>query len=258
MTDAFEAGRRERPEIALDAGVFAAYLAERGLTAETQHAGDLFLACACAAQLPAALRAFESSYLQRVPEYLARLRPTPTLIDEVSQLLRERLFVGAAPKIREYSGKGTLGAWLRVVSVRVAINFLEASPQRTQQLGPRPSLAAVTTSPELAVMRSRYRGRFKQAFAASLGLLSSEQRTLLRLHYLDGVSMEELGALFEVNRSTIFRRLAACSKALLDGIRDRLGAELGISTGELESLAAALQSDFELSLGDYLRSGGEG
>jgi RNA polymerase sigma-70 factor, ECF subfamily len=251
--EAFEAGRRRWPEIALSADCFSSWCAERSLGDGAAHGEDLFLACACLAGLPSGLRAFEAAYLPRVPEYLARLRPTASLIEEVSQLLRERLFVGNSPRIAEYSGKGSLGAWLRVVAARVAINFIEANPRRTQPLNPR-SLAAVTTSPELVVLRNRYRGRFKLAFAAALERLSSEQRTLLKLHYLDGVPMEALGALFKVNRTTIFRRLGVCSKALFDDIRAQLGDELGISTAELNSLAAALQSDFELSLGDYLRS----
>jgi RNA polymerase sigma-70 factor (ECF subfamily) len=255
MADAFEAGRAAWPEIDLDAEAFRAHLAARGLAPDADHGADLYLACACASGQPAALAAFEATFMPRLPAYLARLRPTAEIVDEVAQLLRERLFVGATPKIADYAGKGELGGWLRVVAVRIAIDLGRASPPPMHELEHHGSLAAATTSPDLEALRNRYREHFRGAFTATLSALSSEQRTLLKLHYRDGLTMEELGRMFQVNRSTIFRRLGACSAALLDGIRDRLGAELGVSTQELHSLAAALRSDLEVSLGDYLKSG---
>jgi RNA polymerase sigma-70 factor (ECF subfamily) len=254
MADAFDAGRAAWPDIALAPETFHAHLAARGMSPAADHAADLFLACACLHQVPGALRAFEATYMPRLPAYLSRLGSSREAIDEVAQVLRQQLFVGASPKIGDYSGKGELGAWLRVVAVRLAIDLDRASPPPMQELEPHRSLAAATASPELEALRNRYRDRFSAAFTAALTGLTSEQRTLLRLHYLDGLSMEELGRMFNVNRSTILRRLGACSQLLLDGIRDRLGAELGVSTAELESLAAALRSDLQLSLGDYLKS----
>jgi RNA polymerase sigma-70 factor (ECF subfamily) len=254
MADAFEAGRTAWPELELPAAVFGDYLAARALEPDASHGADLYLACACATGLPGALAAFEATYVPMLPSYLARLRPSAELLDEVAQILRERLFVGPKPKIADYAGKGELGGWLRVVAVRIAIDLRRASPPRMDDVDQRGSLAVAADGPELEALRHRYRGHFRAAFTASLRGLSSEQRALLKLHYLDALSMDELGRMFGVNRSTIFRRLGACSQALLDGIRDRLGAELGVSTQELHSLAAALRGDLEVSLGDYLKS----
>jgi RNA polymerase sigma-70 factor (ECF subfamily) len=254
MADAYLAGRAAWPEVDLPAAAFGAYLATHALAPDAEHAADLYLACACAAGVPAALAAFEATHVPMLPSYLARLRPSAELVDDVAQLLRERLFVGAAPKIADYAGKGPLGAWLRVVAVRLAIDRQRASPPPMLDVDRGASLAAAAASPELEALRRRYRGHFRDAFAVALRALSSEQRALLKLHYLDGLSMDELGRMFGVNRSTIFRRLGACSQALLERIRDRLGAELGVSTQELHSLAAALRGDLEVSLGDFLKS----
>jgi RNA polymerase sigma-70 factor, ECF subfamily len=256
MDPAFEAGRVAWPDIDLSAARFRAYLDERGLAGDAAHGADLYLACACADGDPAALRAFEAVFIPQVPSYLSRLRLAPAELDEVVQAVRARLFVGDAPRIRDFRGQGALGAWLRVVAVRLAIDLRRAGAPAMQALDDHASLAAATRSPDLEVLRNRYRDHFAAAFAAALAALTSEQRTLLRLHYLDGVSMDELGRMLKVNRSTIFRRIGACVDALLLAIRDRLGEVIGVSTEELHSLVAALRSDLELSLGDLLRSKG--
>jgi RNA polymerase sigma-70 factor, ECF subfamily len=255
MDPAFQTGRAAWPDVEVSADRFRAYLAERGLAADAAHGPDLYLACACGDGAAAALRAFEATFMPQLPSYLARLRLAPAELDELAQALRDRLFVGDAPRIRDYRGAGALGAWLRVVAVRLAIDRGRAGAPRTQALDDHTSLAAATRSPELEALRNRYRAHFAGAFAAALAALTSEQRTLLRLHYLDGVSMHELGRMLRVNRSTIFRRLGACTDALLTGLRDRLGETLGVSTAELHSLVVALRSDLDVSLGDLLRSG---
>ncbi len=84
--------------------------------------------------------------------------------------------------------------------------------------------------------------------------LASEQRLMLKLHFVDGLNLEELGKLFKVNRSTIYRRIGVCLEQLQEAVRGRLHEHLGISSAELESLANLLRSDVELSIGDCLKS----
>src|SRR5262245_22064385 len=69
------------PEVALPPEAFARHLASHAGAADDPeghvnavYAEDLYLACACAAHDPAALRALEDRYLARVPAALVRLR----------------------------------------------------------------------------------------------------------------------------------------------------------------------------------------
>ena len=127
-----EQGRAAWPELALPAPLFVRHLA--------RHAGrggspsslrelcveDLYLACACAHGAPGAAVAFERHQLARVSGFLSRMAAAPDLVDEVKQELRIKLLVpapGAAPKIAEYSGRGALASWLRVVALRTAIDL---------------------------------------------------------------------------------------------------------------------------------------
>jgi RNA polymerase sigma-70 factor (ECF subfamily) len=76
--------------------------------------------------VPAALPTFERRFLVLVPGFIGRIDSTPAFGDEVCQQLREKLFVapaGSAPTIADYSGRGPLALWLRVVACRTALNL---------------------------------------------------------------------------------------------------------------------------------------
>jgi RNA polymerase sigma-70 factor (ECF subfamily) len=57
---------------------------------------------------------------------ISHIDPSPDFADEVVQVLLERLLVsrpGEAPTIADYSGRGALGGWLRIVAVRTCYNL---------------------------------------------------------------------------------------------------------------------------------------
>jgi RNA polymerase sigma-70 factor (ECF subfamily) len=254
---AFQRGIDAWPEIHLSVDDFQRYLTARGLADDAANGDDLYLACACLQQVPAALREFEATYMSRVRAFVSRLPTTPEFLDDLRQLLREKLFVGPTPKLAEYSGKGNLGAWLRVVSIRMAIDVKRSRGEQMRELESElepQRMQHNAMSPELDAMRNRYRPHFQAAFADALAALPMEQRRLLRLRYVDGLGMEELARHLGANRSTIFRRLNACTQTLLEGIRERLRTSLGVTSSEIDSLTGALQSELEISLGDCLKS----
>jgi RNA polymerase sigma-70 factor (ECF subfamily) len=253
VTDAFRQGVQAWPDIHVTATDFARYLATRNLPDDTPNAADLYLACASLAHDPTALRAFDKNYLSQLGRHVARLRLLPQQIDELAQHLREKLLIGPRPRLAEYSGKSKLNVWLRVVSVRAAIDLLRARAERPNDHEPD-DLPASVTSPETQALRTRYKPRFKQALADALEAIPDAQRRLLRLHFVDGMNMEAIGRQLGVNRSTVMRRLDACTDALWAGLRERLGNEMGVDSGELNSLGELLRSDLELSLGDCLKS----
>jgi RNA polymerase sigma-70 factor (ECF subfamily) len=172
--------------------------------------------------------------------------------DEVRQRVRERLFVGAS-KIGDYSGRGALASWLQVVTLRIAIDA-----GREQQKLPiaesteLDDLRLAGTDPELKLIKERYRDPFKQALRVALGGLTSEQRNLLKLHFVEGVTLDKLAALFHVHRATIARRIAQARDEVFEAVRIRLQAELGIDRTEFEELLSLLRSRLELSLSALL------
>ncbi len=120
------------------------------------------------------------------------------------QVLRERFFVwvdGAAPRIAQYTGRGALGPWVKVAAVRVALRLAERqeslAPGLESRLGP---------DPELDYLRVRYRAAFSNALSEALGALGVEERNLLRLHFVEGLTIDGLAPLF---RDPPFNRSAS-------------------------------------------------
>jgi RNA polymerase sigma-70 factor (ECF subfamily) len=252
------AGKAAWPGVEVDPRRFAEHLGARlpeGGDPDALHAADLYLACAVELGDPRALSAFASRYLAEIPLYLAGVEHEAAAVAEVRQMVAERLLVappGGRPRIAEYSGRGSLASWLRVATLRVASNRrrgerahadLDAVPEA--DLLPR-------VDPELAIVRARYRPAFDEALRAAFAGLAPRERTLLRMHYLDGLSLDRIASLYDVHRATVARWLAAARDGLFERTAAHLGERLRLPAAELESLLAVIRSGLDLSLGSLL------
>jgi RNA polymerase sigma-70 factor (ECF subfamily) len=254
-------GRAAWPALALAPGAFVRHLATRPRTEALEpwlhatHADDLYLACACAARVTGALDAFEAQFVPRLAGYLAASGLSPATADDVLQSVREKLFVGAEPRIAAYTGRGSLANWLRVVTLRAAVDL---SRERDDAIADSASgssrRAGVVEDPELDFIKEHYRDVFKQAFHDAVAVLDAELRTILRLHYVDGATLEQVAAALACGRSTVVRRIAEGREAILDGVRRLVGERLEIDPGEFDSLLRLLHSRLDLSLARLLRS----
>ncbi len=256
LSRAVEVARQAWPRVELDVDAFARHVAARAAVGseETLHLSDLYLACACAGGNSAALEAFDARYVAEVPIFLAGVESDPASIDEVRQLLRERLFVAAAersPKIFEYSGRGTLGSWLRVVTLRVAFNRARGQrkdvPFDEEAVDALPSL-----DPDLALLRARYRDDFGRALRQSFADLPPRARLLLRMHFVDGLTLDQMGLVFQVHRATVARWLASARGSVFEGTMTALGDGLRLDAAEFASLFRAVRSSLDLSLQSLL------
>lgn len=251
MRDAYDQARARHPDIEIDETEFAEFVRERLQEAipADDVAADLLLACGCARGLAAALRAFETQYLADVPKLVARVESSAAGHAEIQQRLRERLLVsreGAPPKIVDYRGKARLGSWLRVVAVRIALDRKTAG-RRNVEGGGDDALAALD-DPELEYLRERYQRDFHDAFVAALEQLAPRDRTLLRLHLVDGLNIDHIGKLYDVHRATAARRLSRAREQLFELTRDGLRDKLGVSGSEFQSLARLLRSQLDVSV----------
>jgi RNA polymerase sigma-70 factor (ECF subfamily) len=120
------------------------------------------------------------------------------------------------------------------------------------------NLAVAGDDPELAYMKQRYRGDFKQAFLDTLAALSPRDQTLLRYHHVDSLNIDEIGAIYRVHRVTAYRWLEKAREALVIGIQQRLKERLRLNQGELDSVLRLIRSQLHLSLVRHLGDGGSG
>jgi RNA polymerase sigma-70 factor (ECF subfamily) len=263
LEDVIQRARTGWPELELDEPGFVTHAARRLIPDESGvdqlaeiHAPDLWLAYGCAIRHELAIRSFDREVLAHIGPLLARLSPTAQLIDDVRQQLREKLLVaapGAEPRIAEYAGRGSLTSWVRVAATRAALDLLRAAGARAQSDVEPDDLTPAGESPELEYLKERYRPQFKAAFQAALENLDSEQRTVLRMNVVEGLNIDEIGALFRVHRSTVARWIATARLTILDEARRQLQRELGLDSDEFESLAGVVRSQLSLSLTKILR-----
>ncbi len=243
-----QAARQAWPGIALDHALFVAHVTSHVSDPDAVarlHGSDLYLACACVHRLPAALAAFESAHLAGLGAALARIGTSPDFVDEVQQQLRERLLVGSPPRIAEYAGAGPLGGWVRVAAVRVALNLVRDAQKAAR---PRGDLVE-PRHPETDLLNAPYREQVEAAFCSAFTRLRSEDRELLRLHYVEGVKQGEIGKRLGVDRTTALRRIAAARHALLEETHRQLRRLVpSLSTQGRQSVMLALQSQIDFRL----------
>lgn len=210
---------------------------------------DLYLALGCALGDPAALAAFEAAYDREYRAVLGRVRGAKPELDDFRQLLREKLFSPDRPKILEYAGAGELRAWVRVTFTRT---LLDAIRKRTETEGATDervrALPAAEADPELSYLKRLYTKEFKSAFEEAAAALSAEERNLLRYSVAEGLTVDQIGALYSVHRATAARRVASAREALLAGTRARLMAHLRLSRAELESVMRLIESELHVSV----------
>lgn len=212
---------------------------------------DLELARACLAQDTAALGQLETLVRTEVRRAVSPLDTTGVLVDEVTQLVRERLLVDK--KLAEFSGEGSLAGWLRAVAVRVALNAMR--PQAREDLVSQlPDAPLADPDPELALLRARHREAFRTAFAEALKVLSPRDRTILRLTSIDGLSLARVGQMYGKDASTVSRWLAASREVLLQRTRATLAQSLQLSDSALDSVMRAADSELHLSIARLLQS----
>lgn len=261
---AVERGRAAWPELGLAPAAFIAHLAPRlgiagGASEESVlesigklQAEDLYLVCACIAGTKSAIAALSKRYLGQVPTLISHLHLPADELEDICQTLGERLFIGrqdGRPRLAEYSGRGALLGWIRMAALREALDR-----RRSKQASPEveaPALYADNSDdsdPQREYVKRRYRQHFEEALRTALSHLSAEQRNILRLHFLDGLSIDKLGALFKVHRATAARWIVTAQRALLAAVRADLKDRLQLNLSEVDSIAKLVRSQLHLSL----------
>jgi RNA polymerase sigma-70 factor (ECF subfamily) len=247
-----DAGRAAWPGLAVPDDVFVAYLRERfedGAAPPLEHAADLFIACACAIGAEGAAAAFERAFRATLERAVARVERG--LQDEGTQVALVSLLVATPEgpaRIASYSGRSSLRAWLATVAARGASKLRRRKGDQPHESLTGLAEVLAANEPELALARARHGPELAQSLRTALGSLEPRQAVLLRLHHAKGWSVDRLGALYRVGRSTAARWVAAARQTLVENAKRDLRDRLGLTASELESLVALLQSNLELSL----------
>lgn len=263
LNRAWMEARAAWPGVDISEPEFVAFVSERMRAAGSETEGvtlqttDLYLACSCARGDPAALQAFEHAYFPEIDRALKKMRSDALPErDELAQLLRYKLFVADGeqrPKIGDYSGRGSLRGWFRVTTSRLLLNLATRAPRETPfEHELLDKLLGGTADPELEHARRQLQTQFRAAFADAYSALDARERSLLRYAIGEDLTVQAIGTLFGVHKTTAARWVVAAHRALLDALKSSLVARLGIQTDDYASVLRALRSRLELSLDRYL------
>ncbi len=247
------------PTFALPADRYVAALAARvaGRASEpaervlrTMPAVDLYLATACAAGDADALAAYRGAMEPAIRQALGKLGMAAAQIDETIQQVNVMVFVGDGrrPQIGEYGGRGTLRSWIRTIAVRTGRRLLGLESVETSREEELAELPAAVADPELAMLRTRYRDQVRGAFAAAFAALGERERNVLRQYYIDGLTIDQLAALYHVNRATTARWVAGARLAVVTKTRAELVDRHGIAASEVDSIIRLVRSQLDVSV----------
>lgn len=267
LAGACAAAARAWPDVAVPPEALAAALGARGdASFGEEGAVELHLALACARGDAAALAAFERSFLTAVGPALAPMGLAAAAVDEVRQEVRRKLLVAESPseppRIVQYAGEGTLRGLVSVVAARTALDGIRRA-RREAPAGDGGDddlldLPAASADPRLQLIKAQLRASFKKAFVDAASSLEVRDRNLLRLHYLDGVTLEQLASMYGVHRATVVRWIADVKGKLLAATKKGLRAEAGIAEAELDSVMALIESGLDVSVRRLFASAGSG
>ena len=212
------------------------------------HREDVTWAEALAAGDRDALARYER---ELVPAIAAQARKRGCSDDEVTELqqvLRARLFVGDGdgPAIARSAGRSPLRAWILVAAMREAVRMRQRAAR--EPATEFDALVELAERHEPALDKEHYREAFRSAFRTALRELSPRERNLLRMHLLDGLTIDEVGAAQGVHRATAARQLAQARESVSRSVRRDLMKQLGADPFETDDLLRWVQSRIDVSL----------
>lgn len=262
LEESLRGGEAAAPDVTADAALFGRQLARSVVSTSAATVvdalgalavADLYVACACGQGDARALAWIERAIMSKARAYVGHIDSSPAFVDEVVQQLREKLFVATErpPGVLEYRGRGSLESWVRIAAVRLALN-LKRSDKRANVGASRDSdateVAAPGPDPELQMVRALHREHFRDAFHATLGELSSDERAVLRMHYLDGLTIDEICLGYRVHRSTVARWIERARQRVLSETLRRMKASRAADSREVDSTMRFFESQFDVTV----------
>lgn len=258
-------GSAAHPEVAVSPEALARHLgrclaaaADPPAAVAEARAAEIYLACGCSLGDGRALSIVEAEHMAGARKAVMCLDAPQATRDEALQQLRAKLFVpsgGALPHIAQYAGRGSLAGWLRVGAVRIGLNSLRQSRRRDAREDDWAGDAALPVDdPELDYLKQRYQKELEIAMTRAFEHLADDQRELLRLYVSEGLTLDELARLHDVNASTVSRWLARIRDKLKSDARRHFADACALDASECDSLVALVQSRMHISVERLLAS----
>lgn len=257
------------PDLDVPTDAFIRYLADRAgepsgfvssdvlVTLAALHTTDLFLACACSLQQPPAIAIFEARFLGNVDQALLRIGMPAWAVDETKQVLRCRFFIPrgeqAESSIADYSGRGSLQAWVSAAAVNAAFRVVQTPKKQTEvDSFVMKAVSAPIDDLELDYLKRRFSREFEDALTETFASLSPRERNILRCYHLEGTGIDGVAALYRVHRVTASRWVKRITREFLERTRARMVDRQQTSRDEIASVLKLIESRVDAILRSVL------
>jgi RNA polymerase sigma-70 factor, ECF subfamily len=226
---------------------------------------ELCLAIACERGDEAAWRDFETGYRHTMVGAARALTKDQAEAEDLAQTVIGDLFgvrAGGerASKFAHYSGRGSLGGWLRAVVYQTFIDRTRAAARFEQveeadefeRLANKAGikLSATAARPDEAFEANgdeRLRRATEAAMSRAFDALDARDRLLLNYYYFDELTLREIGLLFGVHEATVSRWLARTQRQVRRKTEESLRREHGLRRAEIaECLEMAARAEVDL------------
>jgi RNA polymerase sigma-70 factor (ECF subfamily) len=221
------------------------------------HAGDLAVASAAAKGSQSAIAELERAHRQTIDAACRRFAGPGQTSDDLRQILRTKLFVaepGKQPKIADYAGQGFLDNWLRVTAVRVFLDLTKRKDRTRESSAEDDDILALPNPGDLQldVVKAEYRTAVAEAMHEGAQQLEPGDRHLLRQHFVQGLSIDQLGAVLGIHRATAARRITRAREQLVVETRKQLALKLKLDESELDEVIGLVMSRLDVSIAKLL------
>lgn len=236
------------------------------------RADELCLAIACEKGDEKAWRKFETEYKHGMHAAARALTKDDAEGEDLVQFVFGELYGirqdgdRRLSKLAHYSGRGSLGGWLRAVIYQAFIDR-KRQTARFEQVeevsefdrlanhhadlanganGYHAPLHAPIVQPD-AIEDVRLRRATEEAMSQAFAALDPKDRLMLNYYYFDDLTLREIGLLMNVHEATISRWLAKAQKQVKKKTEEILQRTYGLRRAEIaECLALAARSEVDV------------
>jgi len=190
---------------------------------------DLAIAAAVAGSDRAAVEEFDRFYIRTRTAVIAKHGLPNDVIADVLQTVRYKMLAKIAdlPAAVQVVAGGDLLGLATVVAHRTAIDFVRKMGRSVaiNDAAEFDSLMASIGTPESALGKHQLKEVLRAALTASLADIVPTDRTILRLHFLHHMSIDDLATLYDVHRATAARWIVKICDDVGAGCRRYLEAQ---------------------------------
>jgi RNA polymerase sigma-70 factor (ECF subfamily) len=265
---------RSRVERSLDKYLFKdnanASAQEIGVFVDELRADDLCLVLACERGDEAAWNELVATQDKTVKAAARKISPRAEDADDLASSIWAELYGlkhdregNLKSKLSYYSGRGSLGGWLRAIVAQLAIdqfrktsklvqveearefdNLANESSEKAENL----SVVAHTDNPEQIFGEKQMARDVSKALSAAIGELDAEDRLLLKLYYFDDMKLKEIGQMMGFHEATASRKVVRIQGEIRKSVEKLLQTTHHWSEEEVKRYLSETASKLGISL----------